>query len=572
MKSFTLRAIGASSLTCALMLACSGSDSVEPPGPQVPAGILLVPNAPAIPQGLSLKLAATVVDNTGREIPGRTVVFASSDESILTVATDGTMHSVGPLGTARVTADLDGLTNSVDVQITQRIVGIGVQPESLVVNLGLSAFLQVALEDFDGNLVFPNTPISFTSHNTSLVTVTNFGQVQAGNVAGTTAITVAVDTFQVDVPVRVGQIPAVIITDPVNVVLQPGGSRQLDVTVLDQAARPIPSPALAFTTTAPAIFSVSSTGLVTSLGLNGNGSVKVQVEQLEKDVGVFVGNATPVAVTHTTQIGTAGYEADIGPAGELVISEPSTSQAVRGTLPSTTLTTTLGTSSTPLGVAVNHAGTRAYVASGNELSVLDLVNNQTLPPIHVDGGGTKIGVVISNDDQRAYLGTQGYVYVIDLSSSTVIDSVRCANAFFLALHPTLPRLYSGEGTVREIDLTSMTVARTFVGGIAIKELAVSADGAELYAADEAGGFLQVFNITTGMLSQSIPVQSGAFGLAASSHLIAVTSGTGLALFDRATKAPITTISLGGQPRRPAISADETIIVVPNEGGWVDYIQ
>jgi len=541
--------------------------------PRVPADIILIPNQPKLPQGLSLPLTATVVDANGREIRGKTVVFSSNDTSIVTVTAAGVTHSVGPLGTARVTADLNGLTTSVDVEVTQRIVSLAVTPESLVINAGLNDFLQVSLKDFAGNDVFPSGVVTFTSHNPGLVTVNGFGVVQAGNTTGKTTITVAVDSFQVDVPVRVTQIPASITTDPINVVLQPGDTRQLNVTVKDLAGLVIASPALVFSSSAPAVFSVSSTGLVSALGPTGSGTVKITVDQLEKEIGVFVGSATPVALTHTTQVGTALYEADIGPAGQIVISAPDAGHAVRGTLPAFTLPTNLATGGFPLGVAVNHAGTRAYVASGDELAVLDLVNNTALPSIPVQGGGTKVAVVVSSDDQRAYLGTNQYVYVIDLGANQVIDSIAVGNAFFLALHPSQPLLYTGEGAVREIDLTAKTIKRTFpVPSSQIKEVAVSPDGSEVYAADEGGGALHVFSLASGQLTQTVPLGSGGFGLAVSAHLIVVTTGAGVAVFDRSSRVPITTIPLGGQPRRPAIAADEKTIVIPNEAGWVDYIQ
>ena len=568
-RSSAFRAIGALLVAAGLTLACS-SDSADV-GPRIPAAIILIPNHPRLPQGLTLQLTATVVDASGRAIDGKTVHYSSSDSATVTVSATGELHAIGPLGTAQVTADLDGLTTSVDVEITQRIVSLAVTPESLAINPGLTAFLQVSLKDFAGNDVYPVGVVTFTSHNTGLVTVSTGGFVEAGNATGNTTITVAVDSFHVDVPVRVTQIPASISTDPINVVLQPGGTQQLTVTVKDLAGLVIPSPALVFTSSAPAVFSVSSSGLVSALA-NGSGTVKVGVEQLEKQVGVFVGNAVPVALTHTTQVGTALYEADIGPAGQLVISAPDANHTVRGTLPGFTLPTTLATGGSPLGVAVNHAGTRAYVATSSELSVLDLVNNVPLPPILVQGGGMKVAVVVSSDDQRAYLGTNLYVYVIDLGSSQVIDSISVTNAFFLALHPSQPLLYAGEGAVREINLNTKTVTRTFIGGSLVKEVAVSPDGSEVYAADEGNGALLVFSSASGQLTQTVPVEFGGFGLAVSAHLIAVATGNGVAVFDRSSRVPITTIPLGGQPRRPAIAADEKTIVVPNEGGWVDYIQ
>lgn len=557
-------------LVIALTLACSGDS--DDGGPRVPADIVLVPNQPVIPQGLSLKLNATVVDAGGRAISGKTVLFSSSDENVLTVDADGTMHSVGPLGTARVTGDLDGLTNFVDVNISQRIVSVATQPESLVINPTLQAFLSVTLKDFAGNDVFPSGLVTFTSNNVNLVTVDQGGGVQAGPNVGETTITVTADTFHVVVPVRLVQIPASMTIDPVNVVMQPGQTRQLSVTVNDQANHPIPAPVVTYTSNATSVFTVNTTGLVTSVAGNGSGTVTVAVDTLVKDIGVFIGSAIPVAVVHTTQAGTSLYEADLGPAGQLVVTAPEATRALRGTLPAFTLPNSFNTVGTSFGVAVNHAGTRAYVAAHDDLAVIDLTTNTLLAPIPVPGGGTKVAVVVSNDDQHAYVGTQGHLYIVDLAAGAVSDSVMDASAFFLALDPTGQKIYASEGSVREIDLTTRTVTRTFLGTSGPKEVAVAPDGSELYVADENTSQLQIINLASGNLTQSINVRGGAFGLAGSAHLIVVAGGQFVSIYDRVSHVRITEIQVGGTARRPAISADEKTIVVPNEGGWLDFIQ
>lgn len=84
------------------------------------------------------------------------------------------------------------------------------------------------LKDFAGNDVFPSGLVTLTSNNIGLVTVNQFGQVVAGPNVGQTTIRVTADTFHVDVPVRVVQIPAEILTDPVNVVLQAGTEQAVD--------------------------------------------------------------------------------------------------------------------------------------------------------------------------------------------------------------------------------------------------------------------------------------------------------------------------------------------------------
>lgn len=569
-RSTVRHAAGACLLLLCLTLACS-SDS-DDGSPRVPAGIVITPNQPRVAQGLSLKLKVQVVDATGREIPGKHPLITSGDESLLTVDQTGRVTSVGALGTVHLTADLDGLTGSVDVAIVQRIVSLTVVPDSVVLNQGLSTSLQVSLLDYLGIPASPYEALVFQSQNPGLVTVDINGTVVAGNTAGKTTITVRMDTLEAVVPVRVGIIPAEIIVNPSSVTLTASGTQQLTVQVKDQAGNIIPSPILNYSASNSAVFTVSSAGLVTSVGPNGGGVVRIQLENLEQDISVRVGpSPAALIVAHTTQTTQSMYEVDIGAGGQMVVSEPNAGVAVRGTLPGFDLPTSYSTSYLPLGVAVNHAGTRAYIGSTEKLSIINLANNTEVKSLPL-GGGDKLAVVVSSDDKTAYVGTSLLVYRIDLTTNTVADSFQVnGSASFLALHPTQAKLYVSEGIVRELDLNTRKVT-PFPGGNFVKDIGLSPDGSELYASSEGDGHLEVFSTATGRRIQSIQTTTGAFGLAASAKWIVVAGGGGVTIFDRASRLPISTLSVGGTPRRPAIDPGQTTIVVPNEAGWVDFIK
>jgi hypothetical protein len=571
-KHPAMRPRAATLLVSVLLLAC-GDDGM---GPQVPARIVLLPETPAVFQGLTSRLSATVLDTGVRVIRGATVHYSSSDPGILTIDRDGTMHSVGALGSARITAEFGGLTSFVDVPILERVGSIEVRPESLVLNRTLRAYIEFYFLSKSGRPYTIPGLVSFTSANPRIVTVDQ-GDVVAGNTSGKTTITIAVDTFVVKVPVRVTQFPASITAEPAGVLLQPGASKALTVTVLDSAGLVIESPPLTFTSNDPTLFSVSNAGRVSSRGPAGSGTLTIALGRLSIEVGVLVGAARTFSLAHTTQVDGSLYEAEIGPADQVVISTRDRGHVVRGTLPAFTLSATIGTGASPLGVAINHAGTRSYVASGDELSVIDLGTNTALSPIAVPGGGGKIAVAISGDDQRAYLSTAQYVYSIDLAAGTVTDSVALLGGFSLVLHPDQSLLYAAEATglaVMEIDVSTMTIIRTLTRntghGDGIQEIAVSPDGTELYAADGADALI-VFDLQSGAPVHTVTLDDNGFGLAASQHLIAVSTFNGIQIFDRNSRVRLARIGLGGLPGRPAISQDESMIVVPNQGGWADYI-
>jgi YVTN family beta-propeller protein len=112
-------------------------------------------------------------------------------------------------------------------------------------------------------------------------------------------------------------------------------------------------------------------------------------------------------------------------------------------------------------------------------------------------------------------------------------------------------------------------------------MAVSPDGTELYVANESG-FLEIWNLTTGERSASIPLSGaveaptpGGFGLALSpdAEQIYVAAGyNGLVVVDRQTRAVVNRIRTGGDPRRVAFTTAVSPAVVTNSGGWVDFIR
>jgi YVTN family beta-propeller protein len=57
------------------------------------------------------------------------------------------------------------------------------------------------------------------------------------------------------------------------------------------------------------------------------------------------------------------------------------------------------------------------------------------------------------------------------------------------------------------------------------------------------------------------------------HLYAASASPGtLSIIDRATRTVVNTLTLGGRPRRVAFDASGATALVANEGNWVDVIR
>ena len=176
----------------------------------------------------------------------------------------------------------------------------------------------------------------------------------------------------------------------------------------------------------------------------------------------------------------------------------------------------LGTS--PASVAINPAGTRAYVASGStgdseQVQVIDTAtqNISATVPIHGDAGwaigwNPAAAIAVSPDGTRVYVTSlfrvaidtfnHDSVSVIDTATNTVIGDPITVDFEPVALVVSSDgkRVYvgNGNGTVSVIDTTRNAVTATIpVGSFSIAGLALSPDGSRLYVTDQMGGKVAV---------------------------------------------------------------------------------
>lgn len=133
---------------------------------------------------------------------------------------------------------------------------------------------------------------------------------------------------------------------------------------------------------------------------------------------------------------------------------------------SNTISTTIAVGNQPLAIALNHAGTRAYVANhyDNTLSVIDTLSNSVIGTIPLPAGGQPAGrMAISPDDTRLYEASgPGPIWVIDLTGHTASISVTDSyGSDGVALSPDGSLGYTvdtfGGGSVGVIDTVTNSV-------------------------------------------------------------------------------------------------------------------
>jgi YVTN family beta-propeller protein len=285
---------------------------------------------------------------------------------------------------------------------------------------------------------------------------------------------------------------------------------------------------------------------------------------------------SPTVVATVPLLG-APYGVAVSAAGVIYAAQIGGSTLARGDLDTRTFTSSVTVGSTPPHVTFNPAGTTAYATlqTGQALAVVDVATNSltTTVPLASDG----FNLIVSPDGQRVYVTTaDGTLYIVNAATNSVITTLAVgAAANGLAFSPDGTVLYVSSrdaGTVVAIDPATNTITRTYTVNGMPQRLAVSPDGSELYVANEISG-LDVVNVVSGVVS-SVDFGTAAYGLGLTpngTHLYVLLPQLGqVRVLDRATRAPVKTLSVGGIPRNVAFASDGTALVANEEA--VVFIQ
>ncbi len=178
---------------------------------------------------------------------------------------------------------------------------------------------------------------------------------------------------------------------------------------------------------------------------------------------------------------------------------------------SSVLGSTVGVGNSPHGVAINQAGTYAYVTnySNNTVSVIQTSNNTILTTINVGSG--PYGVAINPAGTYAYVANQGSgtVSVIQISNNTVVATVSVGNSpAGIAVNPAGTYVYvsnAADGTVSVIQTNNNTVVATVSvgGGTNPQGIAITPNGAYAYVATGTGNTISVIQTSNNTVVHTI---------------------------------------------------------------------
>ena len=541
------------------MLACGDAT-----GPQA-AEIRLNLDSLSLEQLDSVQLIPSVVDAGGTLLTGVPVSFESTRPTVVSVSSIGIVKSLGPAGSGEIRVRGAGLTRMVPVTVTAVADSLVVAPNPLVVSQLGTQQINARLVDRAGAEI-PQSTMTFASSDVNLISVSSTGLVTSLGPAGVASVTVSTAGFAAVVPVAVTPVPTKLVVIPAVPRVSQGRTLRLSPTVLDAINAPLPGFVFHYTSLSPALITVSTDGVVTSLGPLGNAMVRIAA------LGTPLSTDVPIAVV------------DFGsPTGDSLqlISSPlmyavsfiSSERLIAASHASAARLFDLrnGTSSVigaPMsyGVAVAPSRNRAYFAS-NGLIELDVTTN-TVRNAGIQG--QLFDIVLSADERTAYVGTDGTViHVVDLLTMTVTRQLEApGGGLHLALAPSGAKIYGSTGSnVGETDIAS-GIGHVIQSGLVAQALAVTSDGRTLYGVSE-GGTIFARDLTTQQV-RTVPTPCGGWGMALSpddEKLVVACSQSGLILIIEArTGNVLRTFQNIGEPRRVSMSADGYLAAVGTSGG------
>jgi YVTN family beta-propeller protein len=294
----------------------------------------------------------------------------------------------------------------------------------------------------------------------------------------------------------------------------------------------------------------------------------------------------PVASTHPTGLVSASpqlpgepYGVAISPSGAVLIAQVLAGVVSAYALPDTQPGSSLNAGLQPVHLALNAAGSRAYVVNqaGQSVHILSLNPFAVIDSLPLTNDGFNIAV--APNGQHVYVTTaDGRVYVIATTSNTIVDSMRVGTAANgLAFSPTGDRLYISSrnaGTVTVFNTQTDAAVDTIVTTGAPQRLAMSQDGTTLFAANEAVG-INVIALPAGTLLPNIPLDGSGYGLGITpdgAQLYATNPTTGkIFIVDVADRHLVNTLAVGGAPRNVAFDHDGRTAIVTDGDGRVIFI-
>ncbi len=249
--------------TAVLALGACNSDSTEPASAVV--SVAVTPRLNNLIVGGTQQLAAQALDASGNPIAGKSITWTSSEPNVATVSASGLVTTVGP-GSTAIQASADNSSGFAAISVSAPVSTVVITGNGGVIPVGTTQQLTANLRDAAGNSLYIRT-VTWTSSAPTVATVSSSGLLTAV-AAGTATISATSEGRTGTAPVTTAvTFPVATVTlSPAIANLVTGTAQQLTATLRDGSGSALADRAITWTTSNAAVATVSSTGLVTTIG------------------------------------------------------------------------------------------------------------------------------------------------------------------------------------------------------------------------------------------------------------------------------------------------------------------
>ena len=259
------------------------------------ANIVVTPAVNNLFPGQTTQLTAEARDASGRALPDRIIMWATSRPLVATVTSQGHVIAISS-GTATITATSEGRSAAAVVNVTPKPVSwVVLSPEQATLQTGQTLQLTVSLTDDQGQALTGRL-VSFATNNVQVATVSANGLV-TGVAPGTVTITAVSEgrSGTATLTVTAEPVASVDIT-PASASIVVGSTLQLVATPRNALGQTLSGRTITWSSGAPGLASVSAAGLVTGL-TPGNAVVLASVDGRQGSAMIMVRQVPVASIT-----------------------------------------------------------------------------------------------------------------------------------------------------------------------------------------------------------------------------------------------------------------------------------